>query len=234
MPCVPNKTFCAEYFSTRVRWYPESRTETELARSRARVAQNGTSNIEFLGYVPEDAIPELFSTASVLVMPYNSATGASGPAHQACEYGVPIVCADIPDFGTMAADEEMAVCFYKTGNPRDLADKLVEVLQSAERQHQMAEQNFSAAVRMTMPSVVRHYLRWFELARCKQAIASRTEVSSFRRWLRGQHPSAMFHHSITPPAREKGNGDGASGVRHEAPDPVSGDAAIYEKTLDPI
>jgi hypothetical protein len=34
----------------------------------------------------------------------------------------------------------------------------------------MAEQNFSAAVRMTLPSVVRNYLRWFELARHKQAL----------------------------------------------------------------
>ena len=59
--------------------------------------------IEFRGYVPEDDIPELFQTTSVLVMPYDSATGSSGPAHQACEYGVPIVCADIPDFSGMAS-----------------------------------------------------------------------------------------------------------------------------------
>jgi glycosyltransferase involved in cell wall biosynthesis len=156
-----------------------------------RESQKGNSRIDFLGYVPEEAIPELFSTASVLVMPYDSATGASGPAHQACEYGVPIVCADVPDFETMAADEEMAVCFYKTGDSQDLADKLITVLQSAERQHQMAEQNFSAAVRMTMPSVVRHYLRWFELARCKQAIASRREFPTFRRWFRAQPRSVI-------------------------------------------
>ena len=41
-------------------------------------------NIEFRGYVPEEEIPELFETSSVLVTPYDSATGSSGPAHQAC------------------------------------------------------------------------------------------------------------------------------------------------------
>ena len=51
--------------------------------------------IEFRGYVAEEAIPELFQSMSIVVMPYDSATGSSGPAHQACEYGVPIVCADI-------------------------------------------------------------------------------------------------------------------------------------------
>src|SRR3954470_20445999 len=51
--------------------------------------------IEFTGYVPEDKLPELFSSASVCVMPYSSATGSSGVAHLACEYGVPIISAGI-------------------------------------------------------------------------------------------------------------------------------------------
>src|ERR1700676_3871696 len=130
------------------------------------------SRVEFRGYVPEEAIPELFSTTSVVVMPYDSATGSSGPAHQACEYGVPIVCADIADFRDMASDEDMAVNFYKVGNAADLASQLTAILQSPQQQRQMAEQNFSAAIQMTLPSVVRNYLRWFELNRCKKAVAS--------------------------------------------------------------
>jgi glycosyltransferase involved in cell wall biosynthesis len=128
------------------------------------------SGIEFRGYVPEEAIPDLFQTSTVVVMPYDSATGSSGPAHQACEYGVPIVCADIADFRDMAVDEDMAINFYAVGNAVDLADKLVEILQSPKHQHRMAEHNFSAAMQMTMSSVVRNYLRWFELKRCKKAI----------------------------------------------------------------
>jgi glycosyltransferase involved in cell wall biosynthesis len=137
-----------------------------------RDAQHGNPRIEFRGYVPEEAIPDLFGKASIVVLPYDSATGSSGPAHQACEYGVPIVSADIPDFRTMAADEDMALSFYETGNAEDLAAKLVEILESSALQRQMAEQNFSAAIRMTLPHVVCHYLRWFELKRRKQAIGS--------------------------------------------------------------
>jgi hypothetical protein len=80
------------------------------------------------------------------------------------------VCADIADFRDMAADEDMAINFYKVGDAVDLADKLVQILQSPEQQQQMAERNFSAAMQMTMSSVVRNYLRWFELKRCKKAI----------------------------------------------------------------
>ena len=137
-----------------------------------RDTHNLGSRVEFRGYVPEEAIPELFRTTSVVVMPYDSATGSSGPAHQACEYGVPIVCADIADFRDMASDEDMAVSFYRVGNAADLADQLTATLQSPEQQRQMAEQNFSAAIQMTMPSVVRNYLRWFELNRCKRAVGS--------------------------------------------------------------
>jgi glycosyltransferase involved in cell wall biosynthesis len=137
-----------------------------------RESQRANPKIEFRGYVPEEAIPDLFGKASVVVMPYDSATGSSGPAHQACEYGVPIVCADIADFRDMAADEDMAISFYKTADPSDLADNLITILQSPSRQRQMAEHNFSAAIQMTMPSVVRNYLRWFELNRRKRAITS--------------------------------------------------------------
>ena len=149
-----------------------------------REAQAGNPCIEFRGYVAEELIPDLFRAASILVMPYDSATGSSGPAHQACEYGVPIVCADLEDFRVMAADEDMAVSFYRTGDSADLAGKLIEILQSQDRQREMALQNFSAAMRMTMPTVVRNYLRWFALAQCKQTLGNGDEPLSFRRWRR--------------------------------------------------
>jgi glycosyltransferase involved in cell wall biosynthesis len=135
-----------------------------------RDTYGANKKIEFRGYVAEEAVPDLFRTASVVVLPYDSATGSSGPAHQACEYGVPIVSADIRDFRDMAADENMAISFYKTGDPVDLAQKLVTLLESIEDQRRAAEQNYAAAIRMTMPHVVRHYLRWFDLERCKRTL----------------------------------------------------------------
>ncbi len=137
-----------------------------------RAAQPPQLPIEFRGYVPEDDIPDLYQSTSVLVMPYDSATGSSGPAHQACEYGIPIVCADIADLREMAVDEDMAVSFYQIGNAHDLADQLVTILQSSELQRRMAEHNYTAGVRMTMTCVVRNYLRWFELQKFKKAMGN--------------------------------------------------------------
>jgi glycosyltransferase involved in cell wall biosynthesis len=150
-----------------------------------RDAQPAGLPIEFRGYVPEEAIPELFQTTSVLVLPYDSATGSSGPAHQACEYGLPIVCADIDDFREMAANEAMAIHFYKKGAADDLSAQLISILQSPELQLEMTERNFAAGVEMTITSVIRNYLRWFELNRCKRALRKAGIVPGLRRhWRR--------------------------------------------------
>ncbi len=133
-----------------------------------RAAQPKDLPIEFRGYVAEEDIPDLFQTTAVLVLPYDSATGSSGPAHQACEYGLPIVCADIQDLREMAEDEGMAVMFYKTGDSSDLAKQLISILQSADLQRSMAEHNFSAGVEMTMDKVVSKYIRLFELNQYKK------------------------------------------------------------------
>lgn len=135
-----------------------------------RDAQPPELPIEFKGYVAEEAIPDLFQSTSILVLPYDSATGSSGPAHQACEFGVPIVCADIPDFRGMVTDEDMAVRFYRVGDHQDLAQQLIRILKSPELQRSMAEQNFAAGVQMTMSNVIANYLRWFKLHQAKKKI----------------------------------------------------------------
>ncbi|HEY6971651.1 MAG TPA: glycosyltransferase [Candidatus Angelobacter sp.] len=132
----------------------------------------------FMGYIPEEDIPELFRSSSLLVLPYTSATGASGVAHLAAQYGVPIVSSDIPDFREMCENEGLAIKFYKVGEKADMADKIIELLDSAEEQHEMAEQNFSAALRMTMPQIIRQYVRAFDRHQRARALEA---VSRFRR-----------------------------------------------------
>lgn len=148
-----------------------------------RAAQPAHLPIEFRGYVPEEDIPELYRTTSVVVMPYDSATGSSGPAHQACEFGVPIVCADIADFRAMAQEEDMAIKFYRIGDANDLAEQIVGILGSPELQREMAMHNYRAGTEMTMGRVVRNYLRWFQLNKCKQS-ARAGVLLPYPAWLR--------------------------------------------------
>lgn len=162
--------------------------------------------VEFRGYVPEEDIPELFQSSSILVMPYDSATGSSGPAHQACEYGIPIVSADIPDFREMAADEDMAIRFYKVGDAADLAEQLIAILRSPKLQRHMSERNHAAGTRMTMSNVVANYLRWFELHSCKRQLRNTGSIPArFRAWnnSRIQSRSVLFNpNGLTAPRNE--------------------------------
>ncbi|HUO60721.1 MAG TPA: glycosyltransferase [Candidatus Acidoferrales bacterium] len=146
--------------------------------------------ITFTGYVEEDRIAELFRTATMLVMPYSSATGASGVAHLACEYGVPIVCADIEDFRQMGDDERLAIQYFEIEDAPSLAATMLRLLRNPILQREMGLQNFSAALRMTMPQIIRQYLRSFDVQRRHRALQP---ISRFRRipaWIPSR--SAIF------------------------------------------
>ncbi len=148
-----------------------------------RAAQPTHLPIEFLGYIPQKDVAHLFRTSSLMVMPYQSSTGSSGPAHQACEYGLPIVCADISDFRCMANDDDMAIHFYNLGDAVDLAEKVTAILESPQLQREMSDHNYEAGVQMTMANVVRTYLRWFELHKLKREVRGRGVDDRMRWWL---------------------------------------------------
>jgi hypothetical protein len=85
----------------------------------------------------------------------------------------------------MAAAEGMSLRFYKNGDPAELAEQLIVLLQSAKLQLQMAQQNYAAGLEMTMTCVIKNYLRWFELQKCKRELRNADVL--FKRthpWLR--------------------------------------------------
>jgi glycosyltransferase involved in cell wall biosynthesis len=158
-----------------------------------RARHGNHPRIEFTGYVEEEKIRDLFGSSSFMVMPYTSATGASGVAHLAAQHGVPIICSDIPDFREMAENEGLAIKFYPIGDKEALAQQMIELLQSEEEQREMAEQNFSAALRLTMPQIIRQYVRAFDRHQRARALEA---VSRFRRippWVPSR--SAIFRAS---------------------------------------
>jgi glycosyltransferase involved in cell wall biosynthesis len=147
------------------------------------------------GYVAEEHIPELYASSSIVVMPYSSSTGASGPAHQACEFGVPIVCSEISEFREMAAYEGMAIDFYRNGDANDLAEKCLAILGNEQKQREMAEQNFSASVRMTMPEIIHSYLRNFDFHRRTKMLDS---LARYRRWPRWVPSRSLLYRATSP------------------------------------
>jgi glycosyltransferase involved in cell wall biosynthesis len=141
------------------------------------------SDVIFRGYVAEEDIPQLFQSSSLAVLPYTSSAGSSGIAHLACTYGVPIVASDIPDFRRLADEEGLAIDFFPPGKINELARHLIDLLQNRERQIEMAMQNVSAALRMSMPEIIRQYLRTFELRRELEQMRSISSLRKIPRWM---------------------------------------------------
>lgn len=118
--------------------------------------------VRFLGYVPEIDLPALFRQASVLALPYTSAAGTSGVFHQACEYGLPMVAAAIPELKEAAHEHGVAAEFYMPGDGAGLARELVRLLQSEDIRREMGQQNFLAGSNMQISQVVGGYLSLFK------------------------------------------------------------------------
>jgi glycosyltransferase involved in cell wall biosynthesis len=124
----------------------------------------GDPRIEFLGYVPEESIAALFQRCNVAVLPYSSSGGPSGVAHMAAQFGLPLIAPPIADIINVTSEEGLAVEYYSTDDTADLADKIIALARDPERQRQMAEQNYNAALAMTMPYIVQQYLMGFNVS----------------------------------------------------------------------
>jgi len=145
---------------------------------------HGSDRINFRGYVAEDAIPDLFRDASLAVMPYTSSAGSSGVAHLAAQYGVPIIASDIRDFHELAEQERIPIKFFTSGDADSLAQQLFYVLNSPDELKDMAWKTYAAGVAMSMPGVVRDYIRSFrqrERIRILQVAARLRRSGQFQR-----------------------------------------------------
>jgi glycosyltransferase involved in cell wall biosynthesis len=170
-----------------------------LESLQERCADRG--NIQFLGYVPETEVPALFRKASVLVLPYSSAAGTSGVVHQACEYGLPMVAAAIPEIQEIAQQYGAAIEFYSPGDCTALADHVIRILSSNDLRQQMAQQNLSVGSSMQISQVVGGYLNLFK-ARTRRL----RKISGFRKYESAQEVRLdrtvgdwMLHSGIVEP-----------------------------------
>lgn len=223
--------------------HPQAPGYVESVRKQHRV----NPKIEFRGYVPEDDLADLFQSSSVTVMPYSSSTGCSGVAHLACAFSVPIVSADLADFRQMAQSEELAIEFFPLGSAQALADCLFEVLTNSEKQYAMAMQNFSAALRMTMPNVVQKYLRHFELQQRVQTLQYVSRIRRLPHWIPSKslllrlltrnslswsRRSVLLHSNgsdLMPPPLPHADGDGR-GLMRGSGIPVNSDVPAVGRT----
>lgn len=151
---------------------------------RSMAEQHASDRVSFLGYVPEEAIADLFREASLVAMPYTSSAGSSGVAHLAAQYGVPVLASGIQDFRDLADHEGIAIRFFTPGDADSLVEQLLQALSSPDMLKEMAWRSYAAGVSMSMPTVVREYIQSFrqqERVKVLQLAAELRRDGQFRR-----------------------------------------------------
>ncbi|TFD30663.1 glycosyltransferase [Cryobacterium cryoconiti] len=115
-------------------------------------------NLVLTGYVAEDEVAPLFSSATVVAFPYTSTTGSSGVLHQAGEYGRAAVLPRIGDLIDIIEEEGFLGVYFEPGDAESLADALALVLDDPNRRTSIGRRNFAAASGIPMSEVVHWHL----------------------------------------------------------------------------
>lgn len=111
------------------------------------------ADVHFTGYVPEEAVEDTFTSASVVVFPYTATTGSSGPLHQAGAYGRAVVAPRVGDLLELVEAEGFAAEPFQPSDPASLADALAAVLSDDERRRRLGLRNHAAATSLPLAEV---------------------------------------------------------------------------------
>ncbi len=120
------------------------------------------TNVEYTGYVAEEAVPRIFGEAWVVAFPYTSTTGSSGVLHQAGGYGKAVVLPNLGDLAELVLEEGYDGEFFEPTDSKSLADAIARVIDNPERQMEIGLRNYTSANGLPITEVVDWYLIHFE------------------------------------------------------------------------
>ncbi len=101
--------------------------------------------VSFLGYVDEEDVEPLFESSSVVVFPYTSTTGSSGPLHQAGAFGRPVIVPEVGDFVGLLEDEGFKGVVFDPASTDSLFAALSTVLSDSQLRAEHGAINHAAA-----------------------------------------------------------------------------------------
>lgn len=116
------------------------------------------AKVTFTGYVEEEDVARLFSSAAVTAFPYTSTTGSSGVLHQAGSYGRSAVLPAIGDFAEVIEEEGFVGQYFEPGDATSLADALTKLLDDPTLNAEQGQRNYLAATGIPMAEVIDWHL----------------------------------------------------------------------------
>ncbi len=122
---------------------------------------SNTPGIDFIGYVKDDSIPDLFNGCGVVLLPYSSATGVSGVAHIAAAFGLPVVAASIDDFLNMGEEEKIGIKFFQTDDVQDAVAVISELMGEPSSWQSLSSQSLDISRKNSTQELLALYLNIF-------------------------------------------------------------------------
>jgi len=121
---------------------------------RIRAEAVDRPGVKFFGYVEDELLPTIFEQVSVLVIPYRTAPGVSGPYQQAKAHGLPAIVYDDEDVLAATVGTGGTASVVPPGDADAMRATFDRFIENPDRLTEMAETNAEAA-ETTMTEVAR-------------------------------------------------------------------------------
>ncbi|MBD8488980.1 glycosyltransferase [Echinicola sp. CAU 1574] len=115
-------------------------------------------NVKYTGYVPEEAVSDIFHDSTFVVFPYTTTTGSSGILHQAGSYGRACILPKIDDLERVVEEEGYDGAFFNTDDADSLAEAVASLVENPEKRRQIEDKNYAAAKGLPMSELAEWYL----------------------------------------------------------------------------
>jgi len=137
-------------------------------RERLEKRFSTTPGVHFTGYVEAYELDELWTAATLLVLPYRTCTGVSGVYQLAKTYGRPVVAFDVDGMRTSTVETGGAAVFVEPGDPDALAGVLRDLWADPHRLVDLGTRNAMAAREWTIDDVADRLVEIFAPASARR------------------------------------------------------------------
>ncbi len=113
--------------------------------------------VKFIGWIPDEELPERLREVKALVLSYESTAGSSGPLHLALSQGKAVLAPDLGDFRLVADHEGAELLFYPPEAPNGLGDLIGQVIRNEVNLESIGQHNLALAQGTSAEATARRY-----------------------------------------------------------------------------
>lgn len=131
---------------------------------KCHIEQDG---ILYLGYVPDEQVPNLVMGAYLIVLPYRTCTGTSGIVHFVSTFGRPIIATDLPEFRELR--QEGCGLVLTELDPQRMAEEILRLYNDKHLWQTLARRNIEFSKDRTWSNIAKKYLELYRECLRKEA-----------------------------------------------------------------